>query len=35
MITGINESVTVTVTKDISCECNGRFNGRRCHSMVQ
>ena len=30
MITGINESKTLT--KDISCECKCRFYGTKCHS---
>ena len=29
MITGINESKTLT--KQIPCECECRFNGRKCH----
>ena len=30
MITGINESKTLT--KDISCECKCKFDGRKCNS---
>ena len=30
MITGINESKTLT--KHISCECNCKFDGRKCNS---
>ena len=30
MITGINESKTLT--NDISCECKCKFDGRKCHS---
>ena len=30
MMTGINESKTLT--KDISCECKCRFDGRKCSS---
>ena len=30
MITGINESKTVA--KHISCECKGKFDGRKCNS---
>ena len=30
MITGINESKTLT--KQISCECNCKFDGRKCNS---
>ena len=30
MITGINESKALT--KDISCECKFRFDGRKCNS---
>ena len=30
MITGINESKTLT--KHISCECKCRFDGRKCNS---
>ena len=30
MITGINQSKTLT--KDISCECKCKFDGRKCNS---
>ena len=30
MITGINESKTLT--NDISCECKCKFDGKKCHS---
>ena len=30
MITGINESKTLT--KHISCKCKCKFDGRKCHS---
>ena len=30
MITGINESKILT--KDISSECKGRFDGKKCNS---
>ena len=33
MITGINESKTLT--KHISCECKCRFDGRKCNSDQQ
>ena len=32
MITGTNESKTLT--KDISCICKCRLDGRKCNSMV-